>query len=147
MYTARFKQHSLSPLSLNAVTVAAVGLWLIAGGAPASSGGQNAPRSAVVGAAAMDAPIVPGAPRAWENGVEVSPYSTVNLANGNVFTVIPITSWSGRGPAVEFTMYHNSADGQWRPSYGRTLSRVGDNRMTLTLDDGRAVQFILDGAN
>ena len=91
MRTTRFKQHLLVPLSLDATTVAAVALWLIASGAPAASGAQRASRSALLEAAAMDVPIAPGTPRAWENGVEVSPYSTVNLANGNVFTVIPIT--------------------------------------------------------
>ena len=100
MHTARFKPHFLTPLSLNAGTVAAVALWLMAGSAPGASAEEILPRSPVrsavrstlAEAAAMDAPLVPGAPRAWENGVDVTPHSAVNLVNGNVITVIPTTS-------------------------------------------------------
>ncbi len=52
----------------------------------------------------------PGAPRPWEAGISVSPYSTMNAVNRNVLTVIPIVSWSGVGPDVSFSLYHNSAN-------------------------------------
>jgi len=34
----------------------------------------------------------PGAPRPWERGIQVGPYSTVNVLNRNLYTVIPIVS-------------------------------------------------------
>ncbi|RMF83627.1 MAG: hypothetical protein D6744_04310, partial [Planctomycetota bacterium] len=52
----------------------------------------------------------PGAPRAWQGGYAISPYSTYNLYNGNVLTEIPIVSYDPVGPPVSLTLYHNSAD-------------------------------------
>jgi hypothetical protein len=51
----------------------------------------------------------PGPARPWEAQVNVSTYSSVNTRNGNVFTAIPIVSWSGRGPDMNMMLYHNSA--------------------------------------
>ena len=53
-------------------------------------------------------PALPGAARPWEASIDVSTYSSVNAVNRNVFTAIPIVSWSGLGPDIEFTLYHNS---------------------------------------
>jgi hypothetical protein len=38
-----------------------------------------------------------GAGRSWEGSMPVSPYSTVNLYDGNVLTVVPTFTWSGAG--------------------------------------------------
>jgi len=38
--------------------------------------------------------LEPGPGRPWEASVGVSTYSSVNTRNGNVFTAIPIVSWS-----------------------------------------------------
>ena len=67
------------------------------GGGPPNPGGTDIPDAQ------------PGAPRPWEMGLRVSPYSTVNLLNRNVLTVLPIVSWTGIGPAMEMHLYHNSA--------------------------------------
>jgi len=93
------------------------------------------------------APVVPGTPQAWERGIDVAPYATVNVVNGNVITTVPIASWSGKGPALEFDLYHNSADGTWRRSYSRTIENLGVSRRVLTLDDGRRVLFSKSGPN
>ena len=42
----------------------------------------------------------PGLPRPWEATLDFATYSTANMRNGNVLTVIPIIGWSGKGPAV-----------------------------------------------
>ena len=52
----------------------------------------------------------PGPARPWEAQVSVSTYSSVNTRNGNVFTAIPIVSWSGIGPDMNMMLYHNSAN-------------------------------------
>ncbi len=97
---------------------------------------------AVCGPAVAELPAVePGAAEAWERGQSVSPYSTVNLSNGNVLTVIPIVSWSGRGPGVDCRLYHNSADGKWRYSYSRHLEFVNDDEISFVRDDGRGIRF------
>ncbi len=51
----------------------------------------------------------PGAARPWEVGIDVSTYSEVNTRNGNLFTAIPVVSWSGIGPDMSMSLYHNSA--------------------------------------
>lgn len=48
-----------------------------------------------------------GMPRRWEAGMQVSPYSTVNLRTGRMITTLPIVGWEGRGPSVSFSLYHN----------------------------------------
>jgi len=87
-------------------------------------------------------PIAPGFPRSWERGIEVGTYTTVNVVNGNLATSIPIASWTGVGPELEFGLVHNSADGIWRHSYSRTLEEIESGAgMRLTMDDGREVSF------
>lgn len=83
------------------------------------------------------ADLVAGAPRSWEQGIDVAPYSTVNALNGNMITSIPLLGWGGKGPDLDFNIYHNSADGEWRLSYSRRLDSAGSGSMKLRLDDGR----------
>ena len=52
----------------------------------------------------------PGPARPWHTDVQVSTYSHVDLFHGNMFTAIPIVSWSGTGPDMNFMLYHNSAN-------------------------------------
>ena len=52
----------------------------------------------------------PGAPRAWQGGYGISPYSTYNLYNGNVLTQVPIVSYDPVGPPVSFALFHNLSD-------------------------------------
>jgi YD repeat-containing protein len=52
----------------------------------------------------------PGAARPWESQIQVATYSSVNTLHGNVFTVIPIIGWFGRGPSMNMALYHNSAN-------------------------------------
>jgi len=47
-------------------------------------------------------------PRAWHAGQRVTQSSVVSLPHGDVFTAIPLVSWSGRGPGVGFALFHNS---------------------------------------
>ena len=54
--------------------------------------------------------IQPGPARPWHAEVQVSTYSSVNTFNGNMFTAIPIVSWSGVGPDMNMMLYHNSAN-------------------------------------
>jgi YD repeat-containing protein len=55
--------------------------------------------------ALADAPK--GAARRWEAALPVGKYGQVNLRTGRVLTTIPITGWSGRGPSIQFNLYHN----------------------------------------
>ncbi len=59
-------------------------------------------------------PVVPviddaGAPESWEGSHQISPFSLVNVSTGNLFTQIPIVSFSGRGFSVSLSLFHNSA--------------------------------------
>ena len=73
--------------------------------------------SAVPALAAYDPPpLKPGAPLPWHGGVQVSTYSNVNTFNGNMFTAIPVVSWSGRGPDMNFALFHNSANWDHTPA-------------------------------
>jgi YD repeat-containing protein len=87
-------------------------------------------------------------PESWERGVQVAPYTTANLQNGNVLVQIPIVSWSGLGPAVDVSFFYNTADGVWRWSYSDTLIEeplTGD--MIWTRPDGRQIRFFLIPGN
>jgi hypothetical protein len=55
--------------------------------------------------ASADAPK--GAARRWEAALPVGLYGSVNLYTGRVLHTIPITGWSGRGPSIQFNLYHN----------------------------------------
>ena len=67
-----------------------------------------------------------GAPRAWGAGVPVSPFSTVNLRNGNVLTALPLVSWDPIGPPVSFTLYHNSRARAGEPDHAAWGYDLGD---------------------
>ena len=51
----------------------------------------------------------PGAPRAWQGGHGLNPYSTFNLLNGNTLTALGLVSIDPVGPPLTFALYHNSA--------------------------------------
>ncbi len=53
-----------------------------------------------------------GMPQRWEAGKAVSPYQTVNLRTGRVVTTLPVVGWSGRGPSISFSLYHNMTSAQ-----------------------------------
>jgi hypothetical protein len=55
-----------------------------------------------------------GAARRWEGALPVGPWSQVNLRTGRVLTTIPVVSWSGRGPSISFSLYHNMTS-TWGP--------------------------------
>ncbi len=50
-----------------------------------------------------------GAPESWGGSLPLSPFSLVNLSTGNLFTSIPLLSFSGRGLNVSLTFFHNSS--------------------------------------
>lgn len=71
----------------------------------------------------------------------------VNLANGNLHTVIPIAAW----PGVQFNLYHNSLGSHelaslggrgWLHSYSAHLD-IDGNDVVYVADDGREVPFTL----
>lgn len=70
----------------------------------------------------------------WEASVPVAPIGSVNTANGNLLSSIPIVSWTARGGMpVNLTLYHNSEGnhndelGQhWTHSYDIYLYVYGD---------------------
>ncbi|MEE9297175.1 MAG: hypothetical protein V3W34_19725 [Phycisphaerae bacterium] len=128
----------MSFLKKNNLTLVAM-LFGVATWPMASLGGPQWPPAGV------ETPLVSGAPESWEGGVQISTYSTVNLVNGNVYTEIPVISWSGRGPDIDFRLYHNSTGGVWRFSYSRRLiSSIFDIKSYIR-DDGRKITFTLDG--
>jgi RHS repeat-associated protein len=55
-----------------------------------------------------------GAARRWEAALPVGKYGQVNLRTGRLLTTIPITGWSGRGPSIQFNLYHNQ-NSDWGP--------------------------------
>lgn len=95
-----------------------------------------------------------GAPPAWGAGLPVSPFSVVNVRNGNVLTAISLVGFDPVGPPVAFTLYHNSAGNAygtdhsawgfdlgegWRVAYGGHIDGTyGDDTVTVVADDGSA---------
>ena len=73
-----------------------------------------------------------GAPENWEGSHPLSPFSSLNLSTGNLFTSIPIVSFSGRGLSVSLTLFHNSASSSslqpfgygWTHSYNLSLIHI-----------------------
>jgi len=102
-----------------------------------------------------------GLPRPWEAGIQVSPFSVVNLFNGNLATVVPLVGYDPVGPAVQFTLYHNSASAAgggemtsptgfsfgpgWSCSYGGAVVGIPDDpnnpMVTVIEDDGNEYVF------
>lgn len=114
-------------------------------------------RARAAAPAPINVSVKAGAPRAWQAGWQVTPYSTVSLRHGNVFTVIPITSWSGRGPAIQMALFHNSkspvsglyvAPGSgfnlgagWTHSFGGQLHFESSTEIWVIADDGTLDKF------
>ena len=118
----------------------------------ASDAAPDHVRSTVTGVALGAAP-------AWGMSRVVSPFSAVNLQNGNLLTAIPLVSWSPVGPPIDFTLYHNSAEhgtgadtatgfwlGQgWSTSYSAHITGpYGEPTVTYYADDGRKVVYTWD---
>ncbi|MCH7701578.1 MAG: hypothetical protein IID37_07805 [Planctomycetes bacterium] len=70
----------------------------------------------------------------------------VNLANGNLLSVVHLSDFGGLSQ-VSFDLFYNSTDagmstvGGWRHSYSDTLEYVNDNTRIWTTSDGRLVTF------
>ena len=104
-----------------------------------------------------------GIPRPWEAGVSVSPWSVVNLYNGNVLTELTLTQFGPAGPAVRFTLFHNGAAANsgsstpapggfslgagWTTSHGGAILDNEDDTVTLLEDDGNQYLFTLEGGS
>jgi hypothetical protein len=86
---------------LGAVVAVSGGFWYFAEAAP------PVPLAPPIQCIPPDAE--PGWPRPWEVPIPVSTYSVVNSRDLNLITPIPIVSWSGIGPDIEFNLYQNSA--------------------------------------
>lgn len=128
---------------------------------PSGDGGDDAPADGGGGLPPLPEPQGPGLPKSWEAGLTVSPYSMVNLSNGNLVTVIPIIGWSGLGPDLSFSLYHNSLTAPdyeppgggrldlgpgWSSSYSaHILGDHGDPEVVLVEDDGSTVTFTWNG--
>ena len=110
----------------------------------------------------LDAPLPAelGSPREWGASLQVSPFSSVNLRNGNLLTDIAVHGWSSFGPNMDFRIYHNSrctdaagraagaslaVGGGWMASYGGCLRFYPNpqqpTRIAVIDDDGRATVF------
>jgi len=98
-----------------------------------------------------------GAPRPWQVGISATPWATVNMANSNVITVIPLFAHSGRGPSVVINLYHNSiaalsdqqtpaacgfvlSDG-WSTSYSGQVVSIDSTTVRVIEDDGTTNTF------
>ncbi len=95
----------------------------------------------------------PGAARPWEASIDVATYSSVNVRNGNLLTVVPVVGWSGVGPDVSFAFVHNSAHvdsgvdldhttgfnlGEgWQSTYSARLIFNSSTSTTVVHNDGR----------
>ncbi|GIK16750.1 MAG: hypothetical protein BroJett003_17140 [Planctomycetota bacterium] len=95
----------------------------------------------------------PGAARPWEASIDVATYSSVNVRNGNLLTVVPVVGWSGVGPDVSFAFVHNSAHvdsgvdldhttgfnlGEgWQSTYSARLIFNRSTSTTVVHNDGR----------
>ncbi|MCG3132707.1 MAG: hypothetical protein FLDDKLPJ_03573 [Phycisphaerae bacterium] len=101
----------------------------------------------------------PGAARSWEASIDVATYSSVNVRNGNLLTVVPVVGWSGVGPDVSFAFVHNSAHvdsgvdldhttgfnlGEgWQSSYSARLVFVSGSVTKVVHDDGTVDEYTL----
>jgi len=93
-----------------------------------------------------------GAPESWEGSLPLSPFSLVNLSTGNLFTSIPLLSFSGRGLNVSLTLFHNSsAASSLQPfGYGFThsyfwrLQQDNDGNAIVIKGTGRKHKYTYD---
>jgi RHS repeat-associated protein len=99
-----------------------------------------------------------GAAPAWGAAVAVSPFSAVNLRNGNLLTAIDLCSYEPLGPELNFTLYHNSLGsgigtdfeiaGGWSASFGtRVVGWATEPVVTLVRSDGSSEQFTTQGGS
>jgi len=125
---------------------------------------EQAAQAAIECEACGTHPPEPGPGRSWEVDIPVSTYSRVNTRHGNLFTAIPIVSWSGRGPDMNMMLYHNSANAisgysiadvvgfdlgpGWSLSYSDHLRfdvYPNPTRVTVVADDGTRDVFTWNG--
>ena len=74
----------------------------------------------------------PGAPYPWQSSDPCAPFSTVNLATGNLFTAVPLFELPGAGEGLSFSFYHNTINtylnemvtmpANWSHTYSRRLA-------------------------
>lgn len=93
-----------------------------------------------------------GAPYPWQAAVPAGPYSAVNMANGNLFTTVPIVGWQSIGRPIQFSLFHNTLGDEpglstivgekWTHSYCRHLVYDGrENTYALYTDEGGSLIF------
>ncbi len=103
-----------------------------------------------------------GPPQRWHASLPVSNYSVVDARHGHVFTTLPAVSWSGRGPTIDFRLYHSSANVTgtivitplsgidlgpgWTVSYSDQLIDDAANTKFVLDDDGQARLFTRIGS-
>lgn len=88
-YSAGFLARAL--IQARAMLTGVLGLF-------AGGGGDTGPR-----------PYAPcGAPYPWQASDAATPFSVVNLSNGNLFTAIPMVEVEGLGESLSFALFHNS---------------------------------------
>jgi RHS repeat-associated protein len=76
-------------------------------------------------------PVPKGAARRWHASMPVSPYNSITLRTGRLFTTLPIVGWSGRGPSVSFALYHNM-----NSAYGEIpVESGGSSQQFITMGD------------
>ncbi|MCG8408979.1 MAG: hypothetical protein MI923_27555 [Phycisphaerales bacterium] len=86
-----------------------------------------------------------GIARRWQAGMSIGFFSEVNLYSGRVVTAIPIAGWSGRGPSVDFTLYHNAAcdsapaHSHWQHTYSTHLEFATGEVIVVSPDNTRDV--------
>ena len=104
-----------------------------------------------------------GHPRPWQAGVQAHPNSLVNMASMNVLTSVPLFAWSGKGPAISVSIYHNSYAAVsgvsspagagftlgtgWRISYGGQVVSVDANNTRVIEDDGTVNAYTKSGSD
>jgi len=149
-------------LARSAVIVVAVGTAIVAGAFIFFPKQQTA--QAILCTSCNAHVPEPGPARPWEVDIPVSTYSRVNTRNGNLFTAIPIVSWSGRGPDMNMMLYHNSANVGVTDTYASATGfSVGDGwsisysdhllfsdypyTITVVAADGTKDVFTQNGAN
>lgn len=104
-----------------------------------------------------------GFPRPWEAGSLTTPWSTVNLFDGNLITEIQISDFGTLGPRIQFRLYHNSAatvgggtiasptgfslGAGWSVTWGGAIIDNHDGTVTLIEDDGNQYAFTSSGGD
>ena len=82
-----------------------------------------------------------GGARRWGAALPVGFFSQVNLHTGRLITTLPVVGWSGRGPGISLSLFHNAACGispafaDWTHSYSTRLE-IKTGEITLVSPDG-----------